>query len=157
MSDVTLDDILKNPEAFVDPNDPETKALAQFETLAEVLAYTYARRGERILRGLMDLFLSSSDPLYRETIEETADEIKQAGMVRCAKIVRSYAKQAKPDMRHYVCPYPPDDHPSAARYTCNAGTFSRRYAQHWLQTQKYRYGSAFDESKVVYTYPEDKA
>jgi hypothetical protein len=132
------------------------KELAPLETVSEILAYTYrCRGGEPALRTLLDLFQSSSSPCYQENLEEYASEIAEAGMSECAAIVAEYAAQAEPDLRHYVCPYPPDDHPFAATHKYSGGIANNYNAKCWLQTQKWRYPS-FDESKVVYTIPKTK-
>jgi hypothetical protein len=94
------------------PNITDADAIAdeyaEMETIGEILAYIFGRKGgEPSLRELLEMPHSY---LYRETLEKAAAEIEEAGMLKCSAIVRSCAAKAPPDDRHYRCPYPPDDH-----------------------------------------------
>jgi hypothetical protein len=137
-----------------EPTEEEAAQFAaQFDSPAQILAFTYAKQGgEPLLRAVLDLTEgSSSTRSYREQLDEYADEIAESGMSACAAIVREYAERA-PEVR-YECPYP-EQHIPGWEYTEHHGTrvVPYRTAQDWLADQQKKYPD-FDLNKVRYVDP----
>jgi hypothetical protein len=135
-----------------DPSDEEIdKFVAQFDGPAEMYAFFYRTEGEALVRETLALVQGSSEPLYREELEEQAEEIEQAGMTKCAALLREYAEKAVE--AKYQCPYP-RQHIPGWRYDTHYGTqrFGTYNAQHWLKGQRRKYPD-FDDSRVVYVDP----
>jgi hypothetical protein len=134
-----------------DVTEADTNEFAGMETIGEILAYVFARKGgEPSLRELLEM----PDPLCRETLQKAATEIAEAGMTKCAAIVREYSLKAPPDERRYQCPYPPDDHPRVVYAGQDGRIFPARNAKAWIAGQKQRYRD-YDNRKVTYIEPKN--